>query len=601
MPRVTLPTGIELEYETFGSDNDPTLLLVMGLGAQLIHWDTGFCELLAAEGYRVVRYDNRDAGLSTHLDGQAADPMAVMAAIVERWAGPRGRVPPVRHGRRRDRPARPPRRRPGPHRRRLDGRDDRADDGDRAPRPGRLDGVGDEHAGRPVGRPADPGGDGGAAQDPTGRSRRVHRGVGRRRGLRLEEVRRSSSACVSSRRWRSTARSTPRVRRASWPAIWASGDRSEQLREVRVPTLVIHGRDDTLITLSGAERTAELIPGADLLVLADMGHDLPEPLWPKIVSAISQPHHHVGGRRRHGLNGDNAMAGPLNGVRIIELAGIGPGPFAAMLLADMGAEVIRVERAQAVRGPAPDAPSSDVLLRGRRNVAIDLKHPDGAATLLDLVEGADALIEGFRPGVTERLGIGPDECLARNPRLVYGRMTGWGQDGPLAHASGHDINYISLAGALAHFRRAGSPPVPPLNMVGDFGGGGMFLAFGVVCGLLEASRSGAGQVVDAAMVDGTAVLMSMFWAFRSTPLFDEHAPGTNLLDTGAHFYDVYECSDGVFISVGSIEPQFYAELLRLTGLVRRRAVRGAERQVTVAGPQGAHRRTVQDPHPRRVV
>ncbi len=174
--------------------------------------------------------------------------------------------------------------------------------------------------------------------------------------------------------------------------------------------------------------------------------------------------------------------------------------------------------------------------------------------------------KGFRPGVTERLGIGPDECLARNPRLVYGRMTGWGQDGPLAHASGHDINYISLAGALAHFRRAGSPPVPPLNMVGDFGGGGMFLAFGVVCGILEASRSGAGQVVDAAMVDGAAVLMSMFWAFRSTPLFDEHAPGTNLLDTGAHFYDVYECSDGVFISVGSIEPQFYAELLRLTGL-----------------------------------
>jgi alpha-methylacyl-CoA racemase len=260
------------------------------------------------------------------------------------------------------------------------------------------------------------------------------------------------------------------------------------------------------------------------------------------------------------------MAGPLSGVRIIELAGIGPGPFAAMLLADMGAEVIRVDRAQAVRGPAPESPSSDVLLRGRRNVAIDLKHPDGAATLLELVEGADALIEGFRPGVTERLGIGPDECLARNPRLVYGRMTGWGQDGPLSQAAGHDINYISLAGALAHFRRAGAAPVPPLNMVGDFGGGGMFLAFGVVCGLLEASRSGTGQVVDAAMVDGAAVLMSMFWAFRSTPLFDEHAPGTNLLDTGAHFYDVYECADGQFISVGSIEPQFYAELLRLTGL-----------------------------------
>ncbi|MGH9132738.1 MAG: CaiB/BaiF CoA transferase family protein [Ilumatobacteraceae bacterium] len=260
------------------------------------------------------------------------------------------------------------------------------------------------------------------------------------------------------------------------------------------------------------------------------------------------------------------MAGPLNGVRIIELAGIGPGPFAAMLLADMGADVVRVERAQAVRGPAPDTPHADVLQRGRRNVAIDLKHPEGVATVLDLVAGADALIEGFRPGVTERLGVGPTECLARNPRLVYGRMTGWGQDGPLAQAAGHDINYISLAGALAHFRRAGAAPVPPLNMVGDFGGGGMFLAFGVVCGLLEAARSGAGQVVDAAMVDGAAVLMSMFWAFRSTPLFDEHAPGTNLLDTGAHFYDVYECSDGSYISIGSIEPQFYAELLRITGL-----------------------------------
>ena len=190
---------------------------------------------------------------------------------------------------------------------------------------------------------------------------------------------------------------------------------------MRVPTLVLHGRDDTLITLSGAERTAELIPGADLLVLADMGHDLPEPLWPKIVHAIpaTSPRRPAWAPRS---DGRHAMAGPLNGVRIIELAGIGPGPFAAMLLADMGAEVIRVERAQSVRGPAPDTPSSDVLLRGRRNVAIDLKHPDGAATLLDLVADADALIEGFRPGVTERLGIGPDVCLARNPRPVYGRM-----------------------------------------------------------------------------------------------------------------------------------------------------------------------------------
>jgi alpha-methylacyl-CoA racemase len=260
------------------------------------------------------------------------------------------------------------------------------------------------------------------------------------------------------------------------------------------------------------------------------------------------------------------MAGPLTGLRIIEIAGIGPGPFAAMLLADMGAEVIRVERAQAVRGPAPDTPHRDVSLRGRRNIAIDLKHPDGVATLLDLVEHADAIIEGFRPGVMERLGVGPDVCLARNPRIVFGRMTGWGQEGPYAHAAGHDINYISLAGALAHFARKGQPPTPPLNMVGDFGGGGMFLAFGVVCAILEAKQSGMGQVVDTAMVDGSAVLMTMFWSMRNLGMFDENAPGTNMLDSGAHFYDAYECSDGKYVSIGSIEPQFYAELLRLTGL-----------------------------------
>ena len=260
------------------------------------------------------------------------------------------------------------------------------------------------------------------------------------------------------------------------------------------------------------------------------------------------------------------MAGPLTGYRIIEIAGIGPGPFAAMLLADMGADVVRVERAGAVRGPLPAGPHFDVLLRGRRNVAIDLKHPDGVEALMALVESADALIEGFRPGVMERLGIGPEECLARNPKLVFGRMTGWGQEGPYAQAAGHDINYISLAGALAHFGRSGEAPVPPLNMVGDFGGGGMFLAYGVVCALLEAQRSGQGQVVDTAMVDGTAVLMSMFWAFKNIGMHDENARGTNLLDTGAHFYDVYRCSDGEYISIGSIEPQFYAELLRLTGL-----------------------------------
>jgi alpha-methylacyl-CoA racemase len=260
------------------------------------------------------------------------------------------------------------------------------------------------------------------------------------------------------------------------------------------------------------------------------------------------------------------MAGPLTGYRIIEVAGIGPGPFASMMLADMGAEVIRVERAQSVRGPAPDTAGWDVLQRGRRNIAIDLKHPDGVETLLRLVEQADGLVEGFRPGVMERLGVGPDVCLGRNPRLVFGRMTGWGQDGPYAQAAGHDINYIALAGALAHIGRHGEAPVPPLNLVGDFGGGGMLMAYGIVCGLLEAVKSGQGQVIDCAMVDGAAVLMTMFWAFKGVGMFDEHGRGTNLLDTGAHFYDVFRCADGAYISLGSIEPQFYAELLRLTGL-----------------------------------
>ncbi len=260
------------------------------------------------------------------------------------------------------------------------------------------------------------------------------------------------------------------------------------------------------------------------------------------------------------------MAGPLQGIRIIELAGIGPGPFAAMMLSDMGAEVIRVDRAQAVRAPVPASPGWDVLQRGRRNVALDLKQADGVEAMLALVDRADAVIEGFRPGVMERLGLGPDVCLSRNPRLVFGRMTGWGQDGPYASAAGHDINYIALAGSLAHFGRHGEPPTPPLNMVGDFGGGGMLLAFGIVCALLEARASGHGQVVDAAMVDGAAVMMAMFWAMKHLGLFDEERRGQNLLDTGAHFYDVYRCADGRYVSIGSIEPQFYAELLRLTGL-----------------------------------
>ncbi|HEX2038137.1 MAG TPA: CaiB/BaiF CoA-transferase family protein [Acidimicrobiales bacterium] len=259
------------------------------------------------------------------------------------------------------------------------------------------------------------------------------------------------------------------------------------------------------------------------------------------------------------------MSGPLQGVRVVEIAGIGPGPFAAMMLADMGAEVLRVDRAQSVRTPVDDSPSWDLLNRGRRSIGVDLKNPDGAEAVLRLVERADALIEGFRPGVAERLGIGPDECMARNPKLVYGRMTGWGQEGPYAQAAGHDINYIALAGALHPIGRAGGPPVPPLNLVGDFGGGGLLLAFGVACALVETSRSGHGQVVDAAMVDGAAVLTTMFHAMSSIGAWTEER-GRNLLDTGAHFYDTYECADGEYISVGSIEPQFYAELRRLAGL-----------------------------------
>jgi len=257
------------------------------------------------------------------------------------------------------------------------------------------------------------------------------------------------------------------------------------------------------------------------------------------------------------------VAGPLKGYRVVELAGIGPGPFAGMMLADMGAEVLRVDRAAGVReGASP--PLADVLGRGRRSVGVDLKQPDGREVVLRLVESADALIEGFRPGVTERLGLGPEDCMARNPRLVYGRMTGWGQDGPYANAAGHDINYIALSGTLGMIGRKGEAPVPPLNLVGDFGGGGMLLAFGVVCAMLEAIRSGQGQVIDAAMVDGAALLAAMMHGFRTTGMWQER--GTNLLDTGAFFYEVYETADGRYVSLGSIEPQFYAQMAELTGL-----------------------------------
>jgi len=256
--------------------------------------------------------------------------------------------------------------------------------------------------------------------------------------------------------------------------------------------------------------------------------------------------------------------GPLQGIRILEFAGIGPGPFAAMMLSDMGADILRLDRAGSVQ-ENPAGPSGDIMNRGRRSVGLNLKSEEGIATALRLVEGADALIEGYRPGVMERLGLGPDVCLARNPSLVYGRMTGWGQEGPMAHAAGHDINYIALAGSLAPIGRKGEKPLAPLNLVGDFGGGGMLLAFGVACALVERGTSGKGQVVDAAMVDGAATLMTMIHGMRQTPMWKEER-GVNLLDTGAHFYDTFETSDGKYVSIGSIEPQFYAELIEKTGL-----------------------------------
>src|SRR5271170_7287472 len=256
--------------------------------------------------------------------------------------------------------------------------------------------------------------------------------------------------------------------------------------------------------------------------------------------------------------------GPLEGVRIIELAGIGPAPFCAMLLSDMGAEVIRVDRASnvghddsRVGGPPGEEYRFNLLARGRRNIAVDLKDPAGVAATLRLIDRADALIEGFRPGVMERLGLGPDLCLARNPKLVYGRMTGWGQDGPIAHTAGHDINYIALSGVLYSIGAAGGPPVPPLNLVGDFGGGALYLAMGVLAGVIHARATGQGQVIDCAMSDGAASLMAMFYGFKASGMWSDERRA-NLLDGGAHFYDTYQCSDGKWISIGSIEPQFYA-------------------------------------------
>jgi alpha-methylacyl-CoA racemase len=259
------------------------------------------------------------------------------------------------------------------------------------------------------------------------------------------------------------------------------------------------------------------------------------------------------------------MSGPLSGVKVLELAGIGPGPFCGMLLADMGADVLRVDRLQASDLGLPVDSKYDIMSRGRRSIALDLKQPAAIRAVLDLAGKADALIEGFRPGVTERLGLGPDACLARNPRLVYGRITGWGQDGPLAQAAGHDINYIALSGALHAIGRKGEAPLPPLNLVGDFGGGAMYLAFGVVCALYEARASGRGQVIDAAMSEGAASLMAMFYGRTAAGHWQDNR-GVNVLDSGAPWYDAYETADAKYVAVGSIEGRFYAELLKRLGL-----------------------------------
>lgn len=261
------------------------------------------------------------------------------------------------------------------------------------------------------------------------------------------------------------------------------------------------------------------------------------------------------------------MPGPLAGIRVIEMVGIGPCPFAAMMLADMGAEVIRIDRKAVPGAPNPFpmlGTKHDVMARGRKSLALDLKLPQAREVMLALVDRADILLEGFRPGVMERLGLGPGDCMARNPKLVYGRVTGWGQHGPLAQAAGHDINYLALSGMLHAMGRAGQPPAPPLNLVGDFGGGAMMLAFGVVCAALEARSSGKGQVVDAAMTDGAALLGAMMYGLRTHGSWRD-AREANMLDGGAPFYDTYACADGKFVAIGAIEPQFYARLLELAG------------------------------------
>jgi alpha-methylacyl-CoA racemase len=261
------------------------------------------------------------------------------------------------------------------------------------------------------------------------------------------------------------------------------------------------------------------------------------------------------------------LAGPLNGLRVVELVGLGPGPFCGMLLADMGADVLRVDRVSDARAIDRSKPATNAMARGKRSIALDLKHPDGVTTFLRLIGRADACFEVFRPGVAERLGIGPEPCLDRNPRLVYGRLTGWGREGPYAARAGHDIDYLALSGALEPLGRAGEKPTPPINVLADFAGGGMLLAYGIACAVWERDRpggSGRGQVVDAAMVDGAAIMMTPFYGGRASGGWGPR--GTNFIDTGAPFYDTYETADGRYIAVGAIEPQFYATLVEALGL-----------------------------------
>lgn len=258
------------------------------------------------------------------------------------------------------------------------------------------------------------------------------------------------------------------------------------------------------------------------------------------------------------------MPGPLAGIKVVEMAGLGPAPFCAMMLADMGADVVRIERPNPASVTAATG-HYDVTARGRRTLALDLKDSAAVASVLGLVTRADVLIEGFRPGVMERLGLGPEPCLARQPALVYGRMTGWGQTGPLAHAAGHDINYIAISGALHGIGKSGEAPVVPLNYVGDFGGGAMMLAFGILCALHHVRAGGSGQVVDAAMTDGAALLSAMMYGMHAAGVWSTRR-GENMLDGGAHFYGTYACADGKYVSIGAIEPQFYAQLLEKTGL-----------------------------------